>query len=122
MEQFVSDTLKSHKLRTTACRENVLQTFQNRATALSHGDLEEALKDQHFDRVTIPDDEGLRYALCREHCVDDDHHHDHVHFKCNECGETNCLEDLLVPSIKLPEGYRVQEVNLLIQGLCEKCS
>lgn len=138
MEQFVSDTLKNYQLRTTACRESVLETFQTRQSALSHGDLEAALKDKHFDRVTIyrtlktflekgiihkiPDDEGLRYALCRENCVDDDHHHDHVHFKCNECGETNCLEDLLVPAVKLPEGYQAQEVNLLIQGLCEKCS
>ena len=136
-ETTINDTLKDHNLRTTSCREEVLQTFLNRTTALSHGDLEGDLKDR-FDRVTIYrtlktflekgiihkvlDDEGTRYALCKERCTEDDHHHDHVHFKCNECGETNCLENLRVPAVKLPEGYRVQEINLLIQGLCAECS
>ncbi len=137
MEHFVSNTLKDHKLRTTSCREDVLETFLNREMALSHGDLESALGDR-FDRVTIYrtlktflekgilhkvlDDEGTRYALCRERCTEHDHHHDHVHFKCNACGQTNCLENLHVPAVKLPEGYRIQEVNLLIQGLCAECA
>ena len=137
MEQFVSTTLKDHKLRTTSCRDDVLKAFVHRDTALSHGDLESALGDR-FDRVTIYrtlktflekgilhkvlGDEGTRYALCRERCSEDNHHHDHVHFKCNTCGQTNCLENLHVPVIKLPEGYRIQEVNLLIQGLCAECS
>lgn len=137
MEQFVSTTLKDHKLRTTSCREDVLETFANREMALSHGDLESTLGER-FDRVTIYrtlktflekgiihkvlDDEGTRYALCRERCSEHDHHHDHVHFKCNACGQTNCLENLHVPAVKLPEGYRVEEVNLLIQGLCAECS
>ncbi len=137
MEQFVSTTLKDHKLRTTSCREDVLETFLNRDTALSHGDLDSTLGER-FDRVTIYrtlktflekgiihkvlDDEGTRYALCRERCTEHDHNHDHVHFKCNACGQTNCLENLHVPAVKLPEGYRVQEVNLLIQGLCADCA
>lgn len=136
MEQFVSTTLKDHKLRTTSCREDVLEAFLRRDMALSHGDLESELGDR-FDRVTIYrtlktflekgiihkvlDDEGTRYALCRERCSEDNHHHDHVHFKCNTCGQTNCLENLHVPAVKLPEGYRIQEVNLLIQGLCAEC-
>jgi Fur family transcriptional regulator, ferric uptake regulator len=138
MEQFVRDTLRNHHLRSTACRENVLETFQNREAALSHGDLEGALKNKHFDRVTIYrtlktflekgiihkvlDDEGMRYALCRERCTEDNHNHDHVHFKCTDCGQTSCLEKLHIPAVKLPSGYRAQEVNLLIQGLCAECA
>ncbi len=138
MEQFVSDILKNHHLRTTACRESVLSTFQNREAALSHGDLEGALKSKHFDRVTIYrtlrtflekgiihkvlDDEGTRYALCKDHCVGDDHNHDHVHFKCTDCGQTNCLDNLHIPAVKLPSGYQAQEFNLLVQGLCADCS
>lgn len=137
MEEAITDTLKEHHLRTTSCREDILKTFFNRNTALSHGDLEGALKDR-FDRVTIYrtlktflekgiihkvlDDEGMRYALCKERCSEDNHHHDHVHFKCSACGETNCLENLHVPAVSLPTGYRVQEVNLLIQGLCADCA
>lgn len=137
MEQLVIETLKEHNLRTTSCREDILNTFMNREIALSHGDLESALGER-FDRVTIYrtlktflekgiihkvlDDEGMRYALCRERCTEHSHHHDHVHFKCNECGQTNCLDNLLIPAIKLPAGYQAEEVNLLIQGLCAVCS
>ncbi|WP_373514714.1 Fur family transcriptional regulator [Persicitalea sp.] len=137
MEATINDTLKEHNLRTTGCREEVLQTFLAREKALSHGDLEGSLKER-FDRVTIYrtlktflekgiihkvlDDEGTRYALCKERCTEDNHHHDHVHFKCNACGETNCLENLHVPAVQLPAGYRAQEINLLIQGLCADCT
>lgn len=137
MEQSVTDTLKEHNLRSTSCREDTLGTFLVRDIALSHGDLESALGDR-FDRVTIYrtlktflekgiihkvlDDEGVRYALCRERCSEHNHHHDHVHFKCNECGQTNCLENLHIPTVQLPAGYQAQEVNLLIQGLCAACS
>ncbi len=137
MENFIGATLKNHKLRTTSCREEVLDTFANRDMALSQGDLEGTLKDR-FDRVTIYrtlktflergiihkvlDDEGSRYALCRERCSEESHNHDHVHFKCTKCGQTNCLENLYVPAVKLPVGYQAREVNLLIQGICEKCS
>jgi hypothetical protein len=27
-----------------------------------------------------------------------------------------------VPPIKLPKGYKASGVNLLIQGICERCS
>lgn len=132
----MNDTLKDHKLRSTTCREDVLITFLNQEIALSHGDIENQLKDR-FDRVTIYrtlktflekgiihkvlDDEGIRYALCKDYCKEHDHHHDHVHFKCTQCGKTNCLEKVHVPAIQLPDGYRTQEVNLLIQGMCPEC-
>lgn len=137
MEQQVRDTLKDHNLRTTSCREDILETFLSREAALSHGDLE-STHGNRFDRVTIYrtlktflekgiihkvlDDEGTRYALCRERCSEHNHHHDHVHFKCYECGQTNCLENLHIPEVHLPKGYHVQEMNLLIQGLCAACS
>jgi Fur family ferric uptake transcriptional regulator len=130
------NTLKSHKLRTTACREDVLEVFMTKNTALSHGDIENELVSE-FDRVTIYrtlksflekgiihkvlDDEGVRYALCQDNCSDDHHQHDHVHFKCTNCGETNCIQDVEVPALRLPAGYESREVNLLIQGICPTC-
>jgi Fur family ferric uptake transcriptional regulator len=131
------ETLKEHHLRTTTCREDVLSAFIARKTALSHGDLESTL-GENYDRVTIYrtlktflekgiihkvlDDEGLRYALCSDHCSDDKHQHDHVHFKCNQCGQTNCLENIHIPSIALPKGYKPGVFNLLIQGTCPACN
>ena len=136
MDQL-KETLKGHQLRTTTCREDVLSAFINKKNALSHGDLEGALGES-YDRVTIYrtlktflekgiihkvlDDEGLRYALCSHDCSDQHHQHDHIHFKCTGCGETNCLESLRIPIVQLPQGYRAETMNLLIQGVCPKCN
>jgi Fur family ferric uptake transcriptional regulator len=133
----IRETLKEHQLRTTTCREDVLSAFIQRKTALSHGDLESTL-GENYDRVTIYrtlktflekgilhkvlDDEGLRYALCSDHCSDDKHQHDHVHFKCNQCGQTNCLENIHIPAVALPKGYKPTVFNLLIQGTCPVCN
>jgi Fur family ferric uptake transcriptional regulator len=45
-----------------------------------------------------------------------------VHFKCNQCGQTNCLEEVEIPAIQLPQGYLSLESNLLINGVCVNCN
>lgn len=129
--------LQSHKLRITDCRLEIIQEFLNKNIALSHADLEETLNNQ-FDRVTIYrtlktfldkdlihkvlDDSGAtKYALCAHGEAEHLHSHEHVHFKCEKCGETTCLEDITLPQIKLPKGFEKKEMNLLVQGVCEKC-
>jgi Fur family ferric uptake transcriptional regulator len=134
----VSETLlKDFKLRATPNREEILHLFLLKNYALSHGDIEKEI-DNSLDRVTVYrtlktfldrglihkvlDDEGsLKYALCKEACNVAEHHHDHVHFKCTNCGQTNCL-NVDVPGIKLPKGYQPEAVNVLIQGVCERCN
>lgn len=129
--------LQSHKLRITDCRLDIIQEFLDKNVALSHSDLEDTL-NQQFDRVTIYrtlktfldkdlihkvlDDSGAtKYALCAHGETHHDHSHEHVHFKCEICGETTCLEDINLPQIKLPAGFQKKEMNLLVQGICEKC-
>ncbi|KPQ19280.1 MAG: Zn-responsive transcriptional regulator Zur [Algoriphagus marincola HL-49] len=129
--------LKSHKLRITDCRLDIIQEFLDRQVALAHSDLEEKLKS-NFDRVTIYrtlstfleqdiihkvlDDSGAtKYALC-SHEDEHDHDHEHVHFKCEICGDTSCLEDISLPGVKLPKGYKKREMSLLVTGICPKCS
>jgi Fur family transcriptional regulator, ferric uptake regulator len=128
--------LKDFKLRSTPTRLDVLGVFFTADHALSHSDIEkEITKD--YDRVTlyrtlktfldkglihkVLDDEGsAKYALCKEACRKSRHHHDHVHFKCNNCGQTSCLE-VEIPSVRLPKGFNARAVNLLIQGICNHC-
>ena len=129
--------LKSFKMRSTPSRQEILRLFLRKDYALSHGDIEKEVSSE-LDRVTVYrtlktfldkgiihkvlDDEGsLKYALCSEACSTAEHHHDHVHFKCTVCGQTNCL-DVELPGVKLPKGYLAQEVNVLIQGVCERCA
>lgn len=137
MNTFAKDTLRLHELRHTSCREDILDILHHQDSALSHGDLESGLQER-YDRVTIYrtlktfvdkgiihkvlDEEGLRYALCKGVCHSHEHHHDHVHFKCQMCGKTTCLDDIHIPSVKLPQGFSSTEMNLLIQGTCPLCS
>ena len=129
--------LKNYKLRSTPNRQTILRLFLKKDHALSHADIENEIED-NLDRVTVYrtiktflkkglihkvlDDQGsLKYALCDDHCSTAEHHHDHVHFKCLRCGQTNCM-DVEVPLVKLPKEFKIQEVNLLIQGICDQCS
>ena len=129
--------LKSHNLRVTDCRLDVVQFFMDEKTALSQVDLENQFKQ--YDRVTlyrtlnsfldsgilhkIPNSEGAAsYGLCHETCTPDHHDHNHVHFKCNNCGQIECLDDKSIPKVTLPEGYQIETVNMIVDGLCVKCA
>lgn len=137
MEAISNQLLKDFRLRTTQTRQEILHLFLKRDYALSHSDIEKEI-DNSLDRVTVYrtlktfldkglihkvlDDEGsLKYALCNEACSVTGHHHNHVHFKCTKCGQTNCLTNVEIPAVKLPKGYKPSEINLLIQGVCETC-
>lgn len=129
--------LKDFKLKNTNCREEVLALMLSNEHALSHSDIERQV-DPAIDRVTVYrtlrtfldkglihkvlDDGGAtKYALCHD-CSLGEHHHEHVHFKCNQCGQTTCLEDIKIPAVPLPKGFKTQEKNLLIQGTCGGCT
>jgi Fur family ferric uptake transcriptional regulator len=131
------DILKSHHLRITDCRLDVLGHFARRGHALSQGDLEEALGQ--YDRVTlyrtlhsfleagilhkIPNETGAAtYGLCHHTCSPHEHSHDHIHFKCNNCGHIECFDDRHVPRVEVPAGYKVATINLIIDGLCAQCA
>ncbi len=127
--------LKTHALRITDCRIDILEKFHQANHALSFKDLETTLED--YDRVTlyrtlhsfiekgllhrIPSDDGFAsFGLCSTECNEEAHHHNHVHFKCNLCGHIECLSDYDVPEIVLP-GYEVKETNLIVNGVCKVC-
>lgn len=133
----LKNVLNNFKLKTTPCRAEVLTLLLGNEHALSHSDIEQQV-DQSFDRVTVYrtlrtfldkglihkvlDDEGVtKYALCNE-CSKEEHNHEHVHFKCEQCGHTQCLDQIQIPDISLPAGFRASQKNLLIQGICNQCN
>ena len=132
------DLLQEHDLRGTSSRLKALQVFIDHNHALSQPDLEKSL-GKEFDRVTIyrtltsflekglihkvPDDAGAaRYAFCSHDSIADIHSDEHIHFKCVQCGNTNCLDELPFPHFKEPKGYSFLETNILIQGVCKDCN
>lgn len=64
---------------------------------------------------------SLKYELCRSndrHSIADQH----VHFHCEQCKETYCLESVSIPAITVPDGFIPRSVNYMIKGLCPKCA
>lgn len=129
--------LKSHSLRITPFREQVLQLFIDQNTAISSRKIQDELEDA--DRITIYRtlksfvDKGLvheafdgtdtpKYALCEDHCDEHAHHDQHVHFHCDKCDQTFCVEEVEVPYITTPKGFKVNSTNIVLKGKCENCN
>ncbi|HET7898030.1 MAG TPA: transcriptional repressor [Flavisolibacter sp.] len=133
----LNDILHRRQLSSTESRRKILSLFLNSHDALTHGDIEKEVGDK-YDRVTIyrtlqtfeekgiihtipTAENSVLYALCKE-CEDGHHHDDHVHFICTHCNRTICLDDVVSPTIDLPEGYQAETVQVVIQGVCKDCS
>jgi Fur family ferric uptake transcriptional regulator len=129
--------LKQHHLSNTDSRRAILEIFLQADNALAHNDIEK-ITGERFDRVTVyrtlqtfidkgivhtipMADNATRYALCRENCSEGHHHDDHVHFICEVCGKTTCLDETLIPSVKLPKGYSSTVINMIVNGVCPDC-
>ncbi len=137
MKAEILQKLKESELRTTAIRKDVLQLFlEQKGTALSSKEIENALENP--DRITLyrtlkvfeqngvihqaMDGSGtLKYALCVDDCSVHDHHDEHAHFHCLECGKTICLEGHIDSKVKVPKGFSIRHMHLVIEGQCSDC-
>jgi Fur family ferric uptake transcriptional regulator len=137
MDLQTDSILKFNQLSGTGTRKIILDLFLKSGGALSHGDIEKKA-GQKFDRVTIyrtlqtfldkgiihsipSADNSIRYALCKDKCSGGQHHDNHVHFVCSHCGRTVCLDDILIPEVRLPKGFRADQVEMLVNGVCGDC-
>jgi Fur family ferric uptake transcriptional regulator len=134
----VESILKNSSLSVTASRKKILDIFLSANNAFAHQDIEQKCADE-YDRVTIyrtlqtflekgiihnipTTDNAVRYALCNDACISSGHHHDnHVHFLCDDCGKTLCLDEVMIPAVKLPTGYAMKEINMVVSGTCKTC-
>lgn len=138
MKNTAAQILTQYQLRHTACRVAILDLFLAQSFALAQADIEKNL-DTEYDRVTVYRtlrsflDKGVlhkvldsnstpKFALCTSTCTSQTHNHQHLHFKCEMCNQTTCLDKLGVPALTLPEGYQIQEINVLVQGVCKSCA
>lgn len=130
------EMLTRRNIRPTALRVLILRTMAQAGRALSMTDLENELetvdKSTVFRALTlflshrlihsIDDGSGaVKYAVCRNTCscaVGDLH----MHFSCVRCQRTFCLEHSEIPSVALPEGFTLQNVNCVLKGLCPACA
>jgi Fur family ferric uptake transcriptional regulator len=134
---LAEETLKKHGLKITGFRVDILSLFTSANHALSLSDIELAIGDH--DRITLYrtlksfEDKGIihkvldsngssKFAACEGACTQYHHHDEHIHFHCQTCNHTYCLDYVHVPRIKLPNGYVFNSAQMTVQGLCQKCS
>lgn len=137
MQEEILNILRKNNLSITQSRFDILSLFMETKGALAHASIEKH-GGKSFDRVTVyrtlqtfvekgiihsipTADNSILYALCKEHCSEGHHHDDHVHFICDRCGNTYCLDKVTTPKILLPKGFRVFQTNVVIDGICDKC-
>lgn len=136
--QHSEDILRNRGLSVTEARVKILDLFLQAPAALAHGDIEKQT-GAGTDRVTVyrtlqsfvdkgiihqvpTTDNSVLYALCRHECGPHDHHgDDHVHFICNECESAVCLDEVTVPRVKLPRGFRPDHTAMIVTGICKDC-
>ena len=136
MENF-KELLHNKKMKATPVRLDLLRVFTENKHALSHSELEKLMKETG-DRVTVYrsinafeekgiihkaiEEEGVaRYALCHASCTEEHHKDDHIHFNCEKCRKTYCWYDSKMPGISIPEGYKVTQQKIVLQGVCPNC-
>ena len=134
----IIETLKKNQLSITDSRKKILEMFIRSKGALAHADIEHQ-SGTEFDRVTIyrtlqtfvekgiihtipTADNSVRYAVCKDECGQGHHHEDHVHFMCDICGTTYCLDHVTVPTVDLPEGFKATQTDLIVSGRCRRCT
>ncbi len=136
MEQL-SKIFKKNRLSVTDGRKKILELFLKSPKALTHADIEKKT-GENFDRVTVyrtlqvfvdkgiihnipTTDNSILYALCKDNCEEGHHHDNHVHFICDSCNKTICLDDVTVPDVKLPKGFKPNHAEMVVNGICDDC-
>ncbi|MBO4341293.1 MAG: transcriptional repressor [Bacteroidales bacterium] len=131
----MEEILAQHGIKATANRLVIARALADAHRPLSMTELEDLLetidksnifralqlfKDAHLVHLLEDTGGGVRYEFCHSH------HHDHdddlhVHFYCEKCHRTFCLEDTPVPGVPVPEGYSVESSSMLLRGVCPEC-
>lgn len=143
--------LRKAQIRVTDARAGVLSTLLSSHRALSHLEVQDALKE--LDRVTLyraldcltdaglahkiaGDDRVFRYSTGSEKPVTDvasGIQHQHAHFKCTRCNKLFCLDDeqqdnplkeqlSLTLQTTMRRGFQNHDIELTIKGWCISCS
>lgn len=127
--------MQEHGIKLTANRILILKTLLQAGRPLSMTEIETALESvdksiisrtlsnfrEHHLLHTVSAEDGVRYEVC--HCADEEQDDDrHVHFHCEVCGRTLCLENIPIPPVLLPPGYCAENVEYMVHGVCPACA
>ena len=133
----IEKRLNDNGVRPTAMRILIYKYMAEKEIAVALTDIENAFAKA--DRTTLyrtlktfeqkgivhQIDDGThisKFALCEPGCNCELEQDLHLHFHCTNCDETVCLTEQKIPHINLPDGYVAEDANLVLKGICEKCS
>ncbi len=122
--------------RVTPGRVLALAVLLAEQRAITHHEIGERLVGKlQLDRVTLYrvlewlSEKGLAHKVASDDRVwrfranIDVRSHHHAHFKCTRCTKVVCLDGLNAGhDWPLPTGYRFQEAELTVKGLCAECA
>ena len=133
----IEKLLEEKKVRPTAMRLLIYKYMAEKEIAVALTDIENAfaksdrttlyrtLKTFEENGIVHQIDDGTnisKYALCEPGCNCELEQDLHLHFHCVNCDETVCLTAHKIPHISLPDGFVGEDANLVLKGICEKCS
>lgn len=136
MMKNAEDILQNRNIKPTAMRILVAEKLLQQEYAISHKELSELF--ENADNITlfrtlktfleyklihtIDDGTGvIKYALCQSNCSCSPSEQ-HTHFHCTQCKKTYCLTDAEIPSITLPQNFKLEGINLVLKGQCDRCN
>ena len=133
--QDMISRLESKGIRPTANRILVMKTLMGEQNPQSLSNLERKMvsmdKSSIFRTITLFLEHDVVHAfedgrgvLCYELCEEKgacDHHDGHIHFYCESCQRSFCMEDIHIPSFELPEGFYPHSISFVIKGECPDC-
>lgn len=131
----IDEILQSHDLKSTSCRKFIVGELMKSHSALSENEIKEQFPEL-FDRVTfyrtlktledknvihkiVLHDNSVKYAMTHTHRNDENLH---SHFHCSKCDEVHCLHGKTIFETELPSGFLSNEVFIVVEGTCAKCS
>lgn len=133
----VEDILNGKGIKPTANRILVMKELMKATRPVSLTDLESSLgfsmdkasifrvlelfSEKDAVHVIEGGSRAIKYELCHcgmFHTLSDQH----VHFYCEACKETYCLESVSVPPVNIPDGFSPHSINYMIKGICPGCS
>lgn len=138
---IAEDILHDHGILLTDTRTKVIEYILEKQTACSMKELQKALamtarKEKPVNKTTfyrtidlfeengivhrIDDGSGTaKYTISKHDSTEEKWH---LHFRCEVCNRTFCLPDR-VPNelLSIRSNHHVKKVNMVLQGICEKC-
>lgn len=131
----IKELLNKRELKATNNRIDLLSNLDKFGSAMPYSAIQKSLKGR--DRVTLYrtlqtlSDKGIihkaatidnedYYAICGLSCTSQDHVHNHIHFKCNDCNTITCenMEEEVI--ISLPH-HTIDSISININGKCKNC-